>query len=151
MTQFSARIKAIRKERKLTQKQMAEFLSTTERNYQYYESGSREPNLETFSLIAERLEVTTDYLLGKSEFPDYAAFEDTIPFPFLPVRLKALREQRGLTLSTVAWAVEESVRNYAGYEEGEVLPKIRTICALADYFDVSLDYLVGRSDVAERR
>lgn len=67
MTQFSARIKEIRKERKLTQKQMAELLGTTERNYQYYESGTREPNLETFASISDILGVSTDYLLGRSD------------------------------------------------------------------------------------
>lgn len=71
MTQFSARIKAIRKERKLTQKQMAELLSTTERNYQYYEAGSREPALETFVEIADVLQVSTDYLLGRSDIPEW--------------------------------------------------------------------------------
>jgi len=42
--------------------------------------------------------------------------------------------------------IGENSRNYAGYEAGGVLPRLRIICALADYFDVSLDYLVGRSD-----
>ena len=42
--------------------------------------------------------------------------------------------------------IGENSRNYAGYEAGEVLPRLRIICALADYFDVSLDYLVGRGD-----
>ena len=67
MTQFSARIKEVRKERKLTQKQMAELLETTERNYQYYESGARETNLETFVAISDILNVSTDYLVGRSD------------------------------------------------------------------------------------
>ena len=70
MTQFSARIKEIRKERKFTQKQMAELLSTTERNYQYYEAGAREPTLETFVEIADVLQVSTDYLVGRSDIPE---------------------------------------------------------------------------------
>lgn len=69
MTQFSARIKQIRKDRKLTQKQMAALLSTTERNYQYYEAGTREPSLETFIEIVTALDVSADYLLGRSEEP----------------------------------------------------------------------------------
>jgi len=65
MTPFAERIKTIRKVRKLTQKQMAELLSTTERNYQYYEAGTREPNLETFLEIANTLDISADYLLGR--------------------------------------------------------------------------------------
>ena len=69
MTQFAARIKEIRKLKKLTQKQMAELLGTTERNYQYYESGTREPNLETFVAISDILDVSLDYLCGRSDNP----------------------------------------------------------------------------------
>lgn len=46
---------------------MAELLRTTERNYQYYESGAREPNLETFVEISDILNVSTDYLIGRSD------------------------------------------------------------------------------------
>lgn len=67
MTQFSARIKELRQSKKLTQKQMAELLGTTERNYQYYESGAREPNLETFVDISDILNVSADYLVGRSD------------------------------------------------------------------------------------
>ena len=69
MTKFSARIKQIRMDKKLTQKQMAALLSTTERNYQYYEAGTREPSLETFIKIADTLNVSTDYLLGRTDRP----------------------------------------------------------------------------------
>ena len=70
MTQFAARIKEIRKLKKLTQKQMAKLFGTTERNYQYYESGAREPNLETFVAISDILEVSTDYLVGRSDIAE---------------------------------------------------------------------------------
>ena len=36
-------------------------------------------------------------------------------------------------------------------EKGERAASIEVLCALADYFDVSLDYLVGRSDEPRRR
>ncbi len=37
------------------------------------------------------------------------------------------------------------------YEAGASEPTLSILIALADYFDVSLDYLVGRSDIKERR
>ena len=49
---------------------MAELLGTTERNYQYYESGAREPNLETFVEISDILNVSTDYLVGRSDIAE---------------------------------------------------------------------------------
>lgn len=69
MTPFAKRIKEYRKAKNMTQRQIADFLGTTERNYQYYESGEREPALETFLIIADMLDVSTDYLLGRSDDP----------------------------------------------------------------------------------
>lgn len=75
MTPFAATIKAIRLERKLTQKQMAKLLSMTDRNYQYYEAGTREPTLETFLAITDTLGISSDYLLGRSNRPDIVHFD----------------------------------------------------------------------------
>lgn len=69
MSLFHERIKFLRVEKKLTQKQMAEMVETTERAYQYYESGTREPNVETLIKISNLFSVSTDYLLGCSDDP----------------------------------------------------------------------------------
>lgn len=140
------RLKELRLAKNMTLKQMAESLGMVQRNYQRYETGEVDPPLSKAIALADFFGVTIDFLVGKSDFPDYSTSEDTISFPLLPVRLKALRKAHGIDLFTVAESVGETERNYAGYENGEVLPRLRTICALADYFDVSLDYLVGRSD-----
>lgn len=42
-------------------------------------------------------------------------------------------------------------RSYQCYEYRERYPDFPGLIAIADFFDVSLDYLVGRSDVRERR
>lgn len=66
-------------------------------------------------------------------------------------RLKELRMSRNLTQKQVYEAVDMSAIGYQRYEYGDREPAYQKLLALADYFDVSLDYLVGRSDVAERR
>ena len=64
-------------------------------------------------------------------------------------KLKSLRKQRNLTQKLVFTAVGLSERNYQSLEYGTIKPSYDTLIALADYFDVSLDYLVGRTDNPE--
>ena len=64
-------------------------------------------------------------------------------------RLKELRCSKGLTLKAMAEILSMVQRNYQRYETGEVDPPLSKIIALANYFDVSIDYLVGRTDNPE--
>ena len=63
-----------------------------------------------------------------------------------PERLLELKSTRKLLQKEIAEAIEITVRNYQRYEKGEAQPTLPVLLKLADYFDVSLDYLVGRSD-----
>ena len=61
-------------------------------------------------------------------------------------RLKALRLERGLTLKAVSSALSLPLSTYAGYDQGVRQPPIELIVELCDFFDVSADYLIGRTD-----
>ena len=66
-------------------------------------------------------------------------------------RLSDLRKQRGLSLAAlggILGVTDEAVRLL---EKAKRSPSFEVLCALADYFEVSIDYLVGRSDDPERR
>lgn len=65
--------------------------------------------------------------------------------------LIAIRKLKGIRQSDAASAAGVSVRGYQYYEKGEKEPTLSVLIALADFFDVSLDYLVGRSDDPQRR
>ena len=61
-------------------------------------------------------------------------------------RLKELRTSKGLTLESLAKEIHGSKAAIGNLENSKKKPGLDTLLALADYFDVSLDYLVGRSD-----
>ncbi len=63
-----------------------------------------------------------------------------------PIRLKELREARGLKQTDLAELMQVVPRQYQRYERGEHEPKLAGWIFLADFYGVSLDYLVGRSD-----
>ena len=66
--------------------------------------------------------------------------------PTIDERLKELRKQKGITQKQVYTAIEVSERNYQSFEYGTVRPNHDNIIKLADYFQVSTDYLLGRSN-----
>lgn len=66
-------------------------------------------------------------------------------------RFSELRTVKNVSFNSLADSIGVSVRALKYYGSGERQPTLPVLFALADYFDVSLDYLVGRSDVAERR
>lgn len=66
-------------------------------------------------------------------------------------RIRLLRHERKLTQKQIAEELNIGYRAYQCYELKQRYPDFQGLIAIADYFDVSLDYLVGRSDVRERR
>lgn len=63
-----------------------------------------------------------------------------------PERTKNLREKRRIYQREVAEAIGITTRAYQFYESGRSEPSIKTLAAIADYFNVSVDYLIGRTD-----
>ena len=63
------------------------------------------------------------------------------------MRLKELRDQRRLNQEGLALKLNLSQSTISAYEVGERTPDLETLIAIASFFNVSLDYLVGLSDL----
>lgn len=61
-------------------------------------------------------------------------------------RLLALRKEKNLSTRALANAIGISQQAISQFEKEVTYPHCNTLVALADFFDVSLDYLTGRSD-----
>lgn len=66
-------------------------------------------------------------------------------------RILQLKKERKVLQKDIASAIGLSLRAYQYYEKAQMEPTMSVLIALADFFDVSLDYLVGRSDDPTRR
>jgi len=66
-------------------------------------------------------------------------------------RLVALRKSFNVSQSVLAEAIGVNRTTITHMEKGIRACSVEVLCILADYFDVSLDYLVGRSDDPQRR
>lgn len=58
-----------------------------------------------------------------------------------------MREDHDLTQSQVGAAINVPQRTYAYYEKGQRMIPPHVLCAIADFYDVSVDYLLGRTDI----
>ncbi len=61
-------------------------------------------------------------------------------------RLRQLRIERGLKLKDVAEKLNVTIRTISHYEAGDREPSIDVLIKLCDLYDVSADYLIGRTD-----
>ena len=62
------------------------------------------------------------------------------------MRIRELREEKGLSQAEVAQAVGGTQSNLAKWEKGTVQPSADFVKKLAEFFDVSADYLLERTD-----
>lgn len=65
---FPTRLNQVRKSKHITAQQMADALSIGLRAYRNYESGDRFPSPDSLIKIADTLDVSIDYLLGRDDF-----------------------------------------------------------------------------------
>lgn len=62
------------------------------------------------------------------------------------MRLRALRKQKGISQLKLALDLGMNQNSISRYENGEREADYRTLIAFADYFNVSIDYLLERTD-----
>lgn len=73
---FPERLKALRKEAKLTQKQIAKSLNIKQPTYAQWENGRTKPKGETLERFADFFNVSTDYLLGKTDIKNSSDIDE---------------------------------------------------------------------------
>ena len=65
------------------------------------------------------------------------------------MRLKELRKKRGISQLRLATDLNMNQNSISRYETGEREADYATLILFADYFNVSIDYLLGRTDNPE--
>ncbi len=105
-------------------------------------TGKCAPNLDSFTRIADFFDCSFDYLAGRAEKKEYIPAVEHRSFA---ERLDFLIEKNKVTSNRISRICTFKNSNFPKWRQGRK-PKPETLIALADYFNVSLDYLVGRSD-----
>ena len=132
------RIKELRVLNDYTQKQVAEWLSITQAAYSKYERGTSKPSFRSIAILCEKYGVSSDYLMGIETNNNH-----TTEFS---QRLKDLRIQNELTQIELSKILNIAQPTLSGYETGHTEPDNMTLTQIANYFGVSVDYLLGRKN-----
>lgn len=88
---LNERIVKLRKSRNITQEELAKKIGATRSALSQYEIGTRSPDYDTLKRIADYFEVSTDYLLGKTDQPHAAA-----------TTVESIKERKAAAITTVA-------------------------------------------------
>jgi len=73
MKKFGENLRTLRERHDMTQESLGKLLNVTQSTIAYYESGKKQPTLETLIIIADYFEVSTDYLLNRTNFVSTAS------------------------------------------------------------------------------
>lgn len=66
-----------------------------------------------------------------------------------PERIRELRCKKGMTQTELGEIINVGADSISIYEKGKNYPEVRRLMILADFFEVSTDYLLGRTDNPE--
>lgn len=146
MEKFHEKLKVLRKEKGLTQQEVADFVHVDRVRITNWENGKREPNFENLSMLACIFDVSIDFLLSdylemskerylKFKRENMSIFGDNI---------KRLRKNKGLKQQEIAELLGVKRNTYSDWENGKTEPSFESLVKLVDLFEVSLDWLFGR-------
>lgn len=106
--------------------------------------GLSSPSLESCLDLCDALNCSLDYLLGLTD--NKALLKSNAPIDFLH-RFNELLTQSGYTKYQVAKKCGIGQSAVSKWFHQNTLPNIKTLISLSDYFNCSIEYLLGRTDV----
>ncbi|AWZ34333.1 TPA: transcriptional regulator [Streptococcus agalactiae] len=146
LTNFPQKLREERKKRGYTQEEMAKLLAIGQSAYAKWENGRTEPTLDNIIKLANILDVTVDYLLGRSD-----NFSNTIVLSknnmkSFSKRLKELRLEKNQTQQQLADELGVNRVNVTRWEKGNTEPSFSKLIELSKLLNTTPNYLLGVSD-----
>lgn len=145
MRERDSRISDLRLDNDFKQLDVAKKLNVKHDTYSKWERGINDIPIQKCNELANLYNVSIDYLLGLSDY-NFITERKEINFELLCERLLFLRKSKKLSQEVLAQQIGFHQRTYSHYEDGSRLLTTFKIYHIAIYYNISIDYLVGRSD-----
>lgn len=140
------KLKDVRLYNGLTQKEVADVLGVKRSTYSGWENGIDTIPLLRLNDFCNYFNVSLDYVCGLTKIDNVNSVKNDIDKIILGKNLKEVRLTHGDTQEIVAKLLNTDRSNYSRYESGERLILTSFLIYFASYYNVSIDYLCGRSD-----
>ena len=101
------------------------------------------PSLKSLIKIADNVNVSLSYLLGETDNNEFYKSEHPTSFH---IRLQELANERGEKYSAISNKMPFAYNSIYEWIRTGCLPSIDYLKPLAEYFNVTIDYLLGRTD-----
>lgn len=145
MAIFFKRIQDLRVDNDLRQKDISMMLNANINTYPHWESGMYEMPIEMIDKLSKFYNCTVDYLTGLSN--EKGGFTKKFNTEEIFIRLKRLRKENHLSQTEIGNILGFGQMNYSRYERGQVLIPFSKLYLVAKKFNISLDYLMGKTDI----
>ena len=140
------RLKEIRKEKNITQLEIANYLKIKQNSYSQYETGKRDLPTLTLKKLANYLNTNLDYIFNLTHVKENYPQSKIVKINNNMNRLKELREDRDLYQKDIAKVINMTQTAYSTYETGLCDIPNRILINLANFYNVSIDYILYMTD-----
>ena len=139
---FAERLKLLRTRKCVNQKELAELLNITQTQVSYYEKGKAVPPFHSLIALADYFSVSIDYLVGRVD--DMPLFDQRLNRLFTDSLKNANYK---LSIGQFASMCGASVDQVQAWMDGKSEPDSNTLKKIAATFNVTVDWLAGKTDV----
>lgn len=149
MHNLGKKIKQLRKSKNLSLRELAKLAHISHSFIADIEAGRSNPSLNTLKSLAKALNVSLSKLLENNpEVENIRKISSNNKRKYdIGDRIKTLRKQKQITQEELAKILGFGKSAISLYESGQRMPDPGTLQKLADFFDVSVDYLLCRTDI----
>lgn len=138
------RIDDLRTDNDLKIREIAQILGISIDNYFDYANGRSNFPLEKLNLLANYFKVSFDYITGLSDIKK--EYPGNINQNILKQRIKEIRKEHKLSQEKAANIIGDKQSTYWNYESGNSIIPISKLYLLAKYYNISIDYFVGKTN-----
>ncbi len=139
------RLREIREDHDLSQKQMAEILNTNRSTYSLWELGINIIPLKELCNFADYFKISLDYILNISNYKNSKNYIEKLNLETLGYNMKKIRIQNHLSQEEIADIIGVSQACVNKYEKGKITISVPVLYTFCKNFDISLNHLCGKT------